>query len=237
MMWVRRTLCVQDSCCCSSMQWSTWTSCRGALVRLPTSTTSRSILQTASNSPTSGPASYTRYTQYCVHRPQKHQYTCFFSTGWAKKRAHRLMAVILSNLNQFRKKFTGRFPGKFAVKCKLKIPPHLACVARLPCETLLSSDQLRWLVETPSRDLSIIEWRTIHGHDLVTINRWRTVVSGTWKYDDPSLNMSHEGAARGSSYFHVPRTTVCHMFCRLTNYKNGELYVSWNHFCLCICMI
>ena len=27
-------------------------------------------------------------------------------------------------------------------------------------------------------------------------NRWRTVVSGTWKYDDPRLNMSHEGAAR-----------------------------------------
>ena len=67
----------------------------------------------------------------------------FFSAGWAKKRANRLMAVILSNLNQFRKKITGRFPGKFAVKCKLKIPPHLACVARLPCETLLSSDQLR----------------------------------------------------------------------------------------------
>ena len=27
-------------------------------------------------------------------------------------------------------------------------------------------------------------------------NRWRTVVSGTWKYDDPRLNMSHKGAAR-----------------------------------------
>ena len=29
-----------------------------------------------------------------------------------------------------------------------------------------------------------------------TVNRWRTVVSATWKYDDPRLNMSHEGAAR-----------------------------------------
>ena len=28
-----------------------------------------------------------------------------------------------------------------------------------------------------------------------TFNRWRTWVSGTWKYDDPRLNMSHEGAA------------------------------------------
>ena len=67
-----------------------------------------------------------------------------------------------------------------------------------------------------------------------TFNRWRTVVSATWKYDDPRLNMSHEGAAR---VWHVARTTVCHMFCRLTNYKNLELYVSWNHFRLCICMI
>ena len=39
----------------------------------------------------------------------------------------------------------------------------------------------------------------------VTFNRWRAVVSATWKYDDPRLNMSHEGA--------VP----CVMFCRLTN--------------------
>ena len=27
------------------------------------------------------------------------------------------------------------------------------------------------------------------------------------------------------------------MFCRLTNYRNLELYVSCNHFRLCICMI
>jgi len=143
MMWVRRTLCVQDSCCCSSMQWSTWTSCRGALVRLPTSTTSRSILQTASNSPTSGPASYTRYTQYCVHRPQKYQYTCFFLQGGPKNGPTDSWPQFCQILTNLEKKITGRFPGKFAVKCKLKIPPHLACVARLPCETLLSSDQLR----------------------------------------------------------------------------------------------
>ena len=27
----------------------------------------------------------------------------------------------------------------------------------------------------------------------MTFNRWRTVVSGTWKYDDPRLKMLHEG--------------------------------------------
>jgi len=37
--------------------------------------------------------------------------------------------------------FTGRFLGKFAVKCVLKIPPHLAYVATLPCETLMPEKQ------------------------------------------------------------------------------------------------
>jgi len=37
--------------------------------------------------------------------------------------------------------FTGRFRGKFAVKCILKIPPHFTYVATLPCETLLSAKQ------------------------------------------------------------------------------------------------
>jgi len=35
--------------------------------------------------------------------------------------------------------FTGRFLGKFAVKWILKISLHLACVATLPCETLMSA--------------------------------------------------------------------------------------------------
>ena len=37
--------------------------------------------------------------------------------------------------------FTGRFIDKFAVKWILKIPPHLAYVATLPCETLMSAKQ------------------------------------------------------------------------------------------------
>jgi len=35
--------------------------------------------------------------------------------------------------------FTGRFLGKFVVKWILKIPLHLAYVATLPCETLMSA--------------------------------------------------------------------------------------------------
>ena len=44
--------------------------------------------------------------------------------------------------------------------------------------------------------------------------------------------MSHEGTARecdifnrGSSYFLVPRTTVCHTFCRMANYKKLESWI------------
>jgi len=57
-------------------------------------------------------------------------------TGWAKKAGHRLVNIILSNLDRF-KKITGRFLGQFAVKWLLKIPPHLAYVATLPDETLM----------------------------------------------------------------------------------------------------
>jgi len=52
------------------------------------------------------------------------------------------MTIILSNLLiDLLDFFTGKFLGKFAVKCILKIPPHLAYVATLPCETLMSAKQ------------------------------------------------------------------------------------------------
>ena len=59
-----------------------------------------------------------------------------------KKRGHRLMTIILSNLDRFTKIFTGRFIGKFAVQWILNIQPHLAYVATLPCETLMSAKQV-----------------------------------------------------------------------------------------------
>jgi len=43
----------------------------------------------------------------------------------------------VSNLSRFNIFFSGRFLSKFAVKWILKIPPHLARVATLPCETLM----------------------------------------------------------------------------------------------------
>jgi len=50
------------------------------------------------------------------------------------------MTTILSNLNRFLK-ITGRFIDKFVVKWIIKIPPHLANVATLPCEALMSAKQ------------------------------------------------------------------------------------------------
>jgi len=50
------------------------------------------------------------------------------------------MTTILSNLNRLNI-FTGRFLGKFVVNWILKISPHLAYVATLPCETLISAKQ------------------------------------------------------------------------------------------------
>ena len=58
-----------------------------------------------------------------------------------RKRGHRLTTITLSNLNRFKKNFTGRFVSKFAVKTDIKIPPHFAYVGTLPCETLLSATQ------------------------------------------------------------------------------------------------
>jgi len=61
--------------------------------------------------------------------------------GGPKKRGHRLMTIILSNLNRL-KKFPGRFLGEFAVRWILKIPLHLAHVATtLSCETITSAKQ------------------------------------------------------------------------------------------------
>jgi len=51
------------------------------------------------------------------------------------------MTIIMSILNRFTNFYSERFLGKFAVKCILNIPPHLAYVATLPCETLMSAKQ------------------------------------------------------------------------------------------------
>ena len=59
--------------------------------------------------------------------------TWWFSTGWAKK-----FGPQTHDHNSVKSKvFTGRFFDKFVVKWILKIPPHLAYVATLPCETLM----------------------------------------------------------------------------------------------------
>jgi len=64
----------------------------------------------------------------------------------------RLTTIILANIYRFTNFLTGRFLCKFAVKRVLNIPSHLAYVATLPCETLMSkraiSDKLQGSVAT-----------------------------------------------------------------------------------------
>jgi len=103
-----------------------------------------------------------------------------------KKWGHRLVTTILSILNRFNKFFTGRFPGKFAVKWMSKVPPHLAYVATLPCETLISAkqainDKLHGSVATyfwGVVGLSIPKLKTVYCSDcewkkLKSVNIWR----------------------------------------------------------------
>ena len=51
------------------------------------------------------------------------------------------MAKIQSISTDFQNFVNSRFLGKFAVKWLLKIPPNLAYVATLPCETLMSENK------------------------------------------------------------------------------------------------
>jgi len=56
-----------------------------------------------------------------------------------QKTGHRLMPIILLNLNRFIKNVTKKFLSKVAVKWIS--PSHLAYVATLPRETLMSAKQ------------------------------------------------------------------------------------------------
>jgi len=58
-----------------------------------------------------------------------------------QKRGHKLVTIILSILNPLKNFFHWKILGKFAVKWIVKVPPHLAYVATLPSETLMSAKQ------------------------------------------------------------------------------------------------
>ena len=124
--------------CCYSTQTRAHADCRQCSIIV------RPTLSTNSLSSSS--------TKWNARRPSQQRQT----TGWAKKVGHRLMATILSNMNRFLKKITGRFLRKFVVKRILKIPLHLAYVATLPCGKLISAkqtinDKLQGSVPTQAR--------------------------------------------------------------------------------------
>ena len=47
-------------------------------------------------------------------------------------------------LTDFQKLFTCRFISEYATKSSLTVPPHLKCVAALPCETSISENQRKF---------------------------------------------------------------------------------------------
>jgi len=66
----------------------------------------------------------------------KHVQTSNYRVG--QKRGHRLMTIILSNLNRYTKTFSLKDSlVNLQLNAYYKIPPHLAYVAALPRETLI----------------------------------------------------------------------------------------------------
>ena len=58
-------------------------------------------------------------------------------------------------------------------------------------------------------------------------------MSGSWKYEFENVtrgrSLSVTFSTEGRHNFHVPRTTVCHMFCRMASYKNLESGLQWRN--------
>ena len=70
--------------------------------------------------------------------------------GWAKKWGHRLVTIILSDLNRFKKKFIRRFLGKIVAEWIIKLSQHVKYVATLPC------DFHQWLILLTSMSHKVV---------------------------------------------------------------------------------
>ena len=54
-------------------------------------------------------------------------------------------------LTDFQNFFTDRFTSKYATKSSFTIPPHLICVAELPCETSISENSACIVINNKSQ--------------------------------------------------------------------------------------
>jgi len=57
-----------------------------------------------------------------------------------KKQSTIILSITSPYVDEFSKIFTDRFNSKYATKMSLTIPPHLTCVAELPCEASVSEN-------------------------------------------------------------------------------------------------
>jgi len=74
-------------------------------------------------------------------RPDPRQRVTVYTVFHKKGRHHTHGDISVKSQPIFQIFFTGWFSSKFAVEWLLKIPPHLAYVAILPCETLIVRKQ------------------------------------------------------------------------------------------------
>jgi len=85
------------------------------------------------------------------------------------------MTTILSNIPIYKKNFAGRVVDKFAVKWILNIPPHLAYVATLPCETLMSERadyKASFIAHELNQSVTHVSVATVPGTDwLLTVSQ------------------------------------------------------------------
>jgi len=82
------------------------------------------------------------------------------------------------------------------------------------------------------RRCDMVEHVTLELRPRVTFNIWRTVVSATWKYDDPRLNMSHEGAAGDRAGIELVTKQLVEYLqhVRTTSWQSIMLKVTWRRF-------
>ena len=97
---------------------------------LPCSESSAYVMQ----DPLHGTACLPRHLHQINHTSVVRARRAIAYKGWPKKVSHKILSISSPNIDRFSKFFTAAFCEKFVVEWLLNIPPHLNCVATLPCE-------------------------------------------------------------------------------------------------------
>jgi len=91
-------------------------------------------------------------------------------TGRPKKWHHFCTPLTLPNINQsyFQNDFTVRIRSKFVIILSLKIPPHIKCVATLPCE--MSSALKATIIENKTTSITTHFKKSTTGNNVFIVS-------------------------------------------------------------------